>query len=39
MLSRVVVVRHLGGLPCAVGPMSSLFNLFLVASLGELSSE
>ena len=28
MISRVVVVRHLGGLLCAVGPMVSLFNLF-----------
>ena len=27
MLSRVVVVRHLGELRCAVGPMVSLFNL------------
>ena len=27
MISRVVVVRHLGGLLCAVGPMVSLFNL------------
>ena len=27
MISRVVVVRYLGGLLCAVGPMSSLFNL------------
>ena len=25
MISRVVVVRHLGGLLCAVGPMVSLF--------------
>ena len=27
MISRVVVVRHLGGLLCAVGPMVLLFNL------------
>ena len=27
MISRVVVVRHLGGLLCAVGPMVSLVNL------------
>ena len=27
MVSRVVVVRRLGGLLCAVGPMISLFNL------------
>ena len=27
MISRVVVVGHLGGLLCAVGPMFSLFNL------------
>ena len=27
MTSRVVVVRHLGGLLCDVGPMVSLFNL------------
>ena len=27
MISRVVVVRHLGGLLCAVSPMVSLFNL------------
>ena len=27
MISRVVVVRHLGGLLCAVGPMVSLFEL------------
>ena len=27
MISRVVVVRHLGGLFCAVGPMVSLFKL------------
>ena len=27
MISRVVVVRHLGRLLCAVGPMVSLFNL------------
>ena len=27
MISRVVVVRYLGGLLCAVGPMASLFNL------------
>ena len=27
MISHVVVVRHLGGLLCAVGPMVSLFNL------------
>ena len=26
-ISRVVVVRHLRGLLCAVGPMVSLFNL------------
>ena len=25
MISRAVVVRHLGGLLCAVGPMVSLF--------------
>ena len=28
MISRVVVLRHLGGLLCAVGRMVSLFNLF-----------
>ena len=38
MISRVVVVRHLGGLLCAVGPMVSLFNLFSLHSRGELSS-
>ena len=27
IISRAVVVRHLGGLLCAVGPMVSLFNL------------
>ena len=27
MISRVVVVRHLGKLLCAVGPMISLFKL------------
>ena len=27
MISRVVFVRHLGGLLCVVGPMVSLFNL------------
>ena len=27
MISRVVVVRHLGGLLCSAGPMVSLFNL------------
>ena len=27
MISRVVVVRHLGGLLCAVGPIVSLFYL------------
>ena len=27
MVSRVIVVRHLGGLLCAVAPMVSLFNL------------
>ena len=27
MISRVVVVRHLGGMLCAVGPMVSLLNL------------
>ena len=27
MITRVVVVRHLGGLLCAVGPMVSLFDL------------
>ena len=27
MISRVVIVRHLGGLPCSVGPMVSPFNL------------
>ena len=27
IVSRVVVVRHLRGLLCAVGPMVSLFNL------------
>ena len=27
MISRVVVVRHLGGLLCAVDPMVSLFSL------------
>ena len=27
MISRVVVVRHLGGLLCAVGPMFFFFNL------------
>ena len=27
MISRVVVVRHLGGLLCAVGPMVSVINL------------
>ena len=39
MISRVVVVRHLGGLLCAVGPMVSFFNLSSLHSLGELSSE
>ena len=39
MISRVVVARRHGGLLCAVGTMSSLFSLFLVTSLGELSSE
>ena len=27
IISRVVVVRHLGGLLCAVGPMVSLLNV------------
>ena len=27
MISRVAVVRHLGGMLCAVGPMVFLFNL------------
>ena len=39
MISLVVVVRHLGGLLCAVGPMGSLLNLFIVTFFGELSSE
>ena len=37
MVSRVVVIRHLGGLLRAVGPMVSLISLFIVTSLGELS--
>ena len=39
MISRVVVVRHLGGLLRAVGLMVSLFKPFFVTFLGELSSE
>ena len=39
MISRVVTVRHLGGLLCAVGPMVSLFQPFFVTFLGELSFE
>ena len=39
MMSRVVVVRDLGELLCAVGPMYSLISLFIVTSLAELSSE
>ena len=37
MISRVIVVRHLGGLLCAVGPLVS--QPFFLASLGELRSE
>ena len=39
MTSRLVVVRHLEGLLCAVSPMGSLISVFDVTSLGELSSE
>ena len=39
MMSRVEVVRHLGGLLCAVVSMVSLFNLSSLHLLGELRSE